>query len=94
MEKIHEYLIRNYEATKKRGKITEETTDEQWRDALDDEITEMRDEYLGDPEWLTECIDCVSVLLNMAMHAYTEKEILKAFEYNAKKNELRADYGV
>ena len=94
METLKRYLVESYKVQKDRGKIKEDTQEQEFISALTDEINEMQDEIYGTDKWLCECVDSVTVLLNMAMHEYGVDHIIKMLEYNLRNNKLRKEYGL
>jgi len=88
---MKELIKRHYAATVKRGLISDETTIEEFREKLREEIQEMWDadmyEHTIDGDMAQEAIDVVGVIFNMLYHQGYDLE--SEFRYNVEHQEAR-----
>lgn len=82
-------IERNYESTRNRGLINENTSDPEFIDKIKEELSELEDSvYNNDSNWRYELADIILVCLNYGYHYGFDMEniLLTKIKYNENRN--------
>lgn len=86
---MKDLIERNYESTRKRGLINENTADTEFINKIKEELSELEHSiYNNDSEWKYELADIILVCLNYGYHygLDMEKLLMNKVKFNEKRN--------